>query len=124
MVLPALSYNSRYFLLIEMTSPLGGGCCCCCSRSCCCSCCCCSCYREKVNSTPSFGLGWEFDKKDNQLTEHEDDMIPIVSNRDGGSCTSMLDKAVVLPSGHEDGLHHGDVEEGEKEDGHQEEDNK
>ena len=51
-------------------------------------------------------------------------MIPIISNSDGGSCASMLDKAVVLASGHEDGLHHGDVEEGEQEDGHQEEDNK
>ena len=61
---------------------------------------------------------------DNNLTEHADDMIPIVSNSDGGSCAGMLDKAVVLPSGHEDGLHHRDVEEGEQEDGHQEEDNK
>ena len=60
----------------------------------------------------------------NHLTEHADDMIPIVSNCDGGSCAGVLDKAVVLPSGHEDGLHHGDVEEGEQEDGHQEEDNK
>ena len=63
-------------------------------------------------------------EKDNNLTEHADDMISIVSNCDGGSCASVLDKTVVLPSGHVDGVHHGDVEEGEQEDGHQEEDNK
>ena len=60
----------------------------------------------------------------NHLTEHADDMIPIVSNSHGGSCASVLYKTVVLPSGHEDGLHHGDVEDGEQDDGHQEEDNK
>ena len=25
-----------------------------------------SCYRGKVKSTPRFGLGWEFDKKENR----------------------------------------------------------
>ena len=63
-------------------------------------------------------------EKNINLTQHADDMIPIVSNCDGGSCAGVLDKAVVLPSCHEDGVHHGYVEEGEQEDGHQEEDNK
>ena len=53
----------------------------------------------------------------NHITEHAADMIPIVSNCDGGSCAGVLDKAVVLPSGHEDGLHHEDVEDGEQDDG-------
>ena len=51
-------------------------------------------------------------------------MILVVSNSDGGSFASLFQKAVVLPSSHEDGLHHGDVKQGEQEDGHQEEDNK
>ena len=63
-------------------------------------------------------------EKENNLTEHADDMISIVSNCDGRSLANMLAQPNVSPPGHADGLHHGDVEEDEQEDRQQEEEYK
>ena len=60
----------------------------------------------------------------NKLTEHADDVVPVVSNSQRGGHAGMLAQSNVSSTRPADGLHHGDVEEGEQEDGEQEEEDK
>ena len=59
-----------------------------------------------------------------KLTEHADDVVPVVSNSQRGCHAGMLAQPYASPTRPTDGLHHGDVEEGEQEDGKQEEEDK
>ena len=60
----------------------------------------------------------------NKLTEHADDVVPVVSNSQRGGHAGMLAQPNASPARPADGLHHRDVEEGEQEKGEQEEEDK